>query len=137
MNIEKITHINLRKFSVYSKLVIILTKRTCNIICMITRLILFAKDCYVMIRAIHSRTHEIGRTCINSYILFVYMFLMDRSCYKASIRSHHESSHLCKNSHIRKTCRNHDLVKLFMNTFSDDSNIVWSLIRSIRNTYSA
>ena len=60
-----------RKHAVNGKLVIIFTKRACDIVHEIRRLLFFAQHGDVMIGAVNSRPHQIGHAGIEAGKLFV------------------------------------------------------------------
>ena len=105
MDIEIIPHLHLWQHTINGKLVVVLAKRTCHIILVVTWCIFLAQNCDVVICAIHCRTHQIDRTGIHADVLLIGMLLMNCLCYQRSIRSHHETSHLCVDGDICKTSR--------------------------------
>ena len=119
-----ITHIYLRQHSVDRKLITVLTETAGNIIHMVTRLVLLACHCNMMVCTVDSRTHQVRCTCIQTDILFENMFLMDGCCDQMSIRCQHKTSHLCKDSHITHTCRNKNLIVNLVNALTDDFDII-------------
>ena len=124
-----ITHINLRQHSVDCKLIAVLTETAGNIIHMITRRVLLACHCNMMISTIDGRTHQVCCAGIQTDIFFENVFLMDGCCDQMSIRRQHKTSHLCKDSHITHTCRNKNLIVNLVNTLTDDFDIIRCFIR--------
>ena len=134
MDHQIISHVNLRKITVNGKFIIVLTKRSCNVIQMIARLILLAKNGNMMISTVHSRTHQVYCTGIHADIFLVGMFLMDCLGYQAAIRSHHETSQLSVDCHISHSFRNKNFLVNLAHTLSDHTDIIRCLFRTIRNT---
>ena len=87
-----------------------------------------------MISTIHSRTHQIYCTGIYADILFMCMLLMDCFCDKAAIRSHHETAKLCIDRNITHSFRNKYFFINLAETLTDHTDIIWLLIRFIRNS---
>ena len=135
MDHQYISHINLRKHTIDCKFIIVLTQRSCHIIFVIARRIFFAHYCNVMVSSVHCRTHKVNRTCIYTNVFFMCMFLVDCSCNQASIRSHHETSHLCIDCDISHTCRYQYFFVYTADTITDRTNIIRLLIWFVRNTY--
>ena len=84
-----IADVNLWKHTVYGKFIIVLTKRTGDIVFVVAWCIFFAEDGNMMISTVHSRTHQIAGTSVQTNIFFVNMFLMNTFCYEIAIRSKH------------------------------------------------
>ena len=99
--------------------------------------IFFSHNCDVVVCPVHCRTHQIYRTCIHTDIFFVCMLFMDCCCNQTSVWSHHKTSKLGIDCHISHSCRNKNLFIDTANPFSDDTDIVWLLIRCIRNSDSS
>ena len=129
-----ISDVNLWKHTVYGKFIIVLAKRTGDIVFVVAWCIFFAEDSDMMISTVHSRTHQITGTSVQTNIFFVNMFLMNTFCYEIAIRSKHEAAKFCKDGYITKSCRHQDFLKLFADTFTDYCNIVWLFVRCIWNT---
>ena len=134
MDHKVIAHIDLRQLTVNCKLITILAKASRHIIYMITWRIFLAKNRNMMVCTVDGRTHQVGRTCIHSDVLLVNMLLMDCLGNKTSIRSEHESSHLGVDCNIPHTCRNKNFIISFMNALTDHMDIVWLLVRCIRDS---
>ena len=62
------------------------------------------------------------------------MLLMDCFCDKAAIRSHHETAKLCIDCNITHSGRNKYFFVYFADTLTDHTDIIWLLIRFIRNS---
>ena len=60
MNNQVIPHIHFGKHPVYSKLIVIFTKRPCHIVHMVARLIFLAQHGDVVVSAVHGRAHQVG-----------------------------------------------------------------------------
>jgi len=134
MDYKVIASFNLRKHSVDGKFIIVLAERTCYIIFMITWCILFSKNCDVMVSSIHSRTHQVYCTRIYTDVIFICLLLVNCLCNQCSVRSHHITAKLCKDCNISHTCRNKYFFVYLAYTFTDCINIIWLLIRSVRNS---
>ena len=104
---------------------------------MITWLILFAKDCDVMVCTIHSRSHEVDCTCVHSDVLLVCVLLMDSCCNQVSVRCQHETSELCEDSNITHSCWYENLLVYLSYTLADDHDVIWLLVRCVWDSYSA
>ena len=87
-----------------------------------------------MISTVHSRTHQITGTSVQTNIFFVNMFLMNTFCYEIAIRSKHKATKFSKDGYITKSCRYQDFLELFADTFTDYRNVVWLFVRCIWNT---
>ena len=105
VNYQKIAHVNLRKCPVHRKLIIVLAKRTDDVIYMICRSILLPHNGNVMVSTVHRWSHQIYRTRIHTDVLLVNVLLMDCSRNKAAIRCKHEASKLGKDCNLAKTIR--------------------------------
>ena len=88
----------------------------------------------MMISTIHRRTHQIYRTRIHTNVFFVGVLFVDCLCYQTAIRSHHKTAKFCVDRHITHACRNQNLIVYFLHAFSDHADVIWLLIRAIRDT---
>ena len=137
MNKQIVTLFDFRKLPVHREFVTIFTKWPCDIVQVIAGRIFFSQHCNMMVSTVDSRTHQIGSTGIGTNIFFVNMFLMNRLCHQRSIRSHHIPAKLCIKRHIPHVCRKKHLFIYLTDSFSDYPNIIWLLLRCIRNADSA
>ena len=104
---------------------------------MITRLVLLAHHSDVVVSAVHSRTHQVYRACVNTDVLLVGMLLVDRSCHESAVRSQHEAAKLCEERHIAHSCRNKNFLVNLSYALADDLDVVRLLVRSVRDSDSA
>ena len=136
MDKEIIAHIYLREHSVHCKLVVVLTERPRHVIFVCARFIFFPQDGNMMICTVHSRTHQIDRTGICTDIFFVSMLFMDRFCHQTAIWPQHITSKFGVNLHVAHSCRNQHFLIYPAHALADGINIIWLLIRSVRDAYS-
>ena len=87
-----------------------------------------------MISAVHCRTHKVNGTSVNTDIFLVCVLFVNCSSYKRTVRTHHKSAKFCAKFYITHSGRNKNFVKYLVNTLADNSNVVWLLVRSVRDT---
>ena len=135
MDIQDISHLNLRQHPIDCKLIIVLAKGSRYIILMVTGGIFLTHNRNMMISPVHSRSHKVNGAGIAANVLLVGMLLSDGRGNKGPVRSHHETAQLRINSHIRKPCRSEDLIINLVHRISDYPDIVLRLLRSIIYSY--
>ena len=133
MDHQIVSHIDLRKFPVNGKLIIILAQGTGHIVYVILRCIFLSEHRDMMVCPVHSGTHEICRTCIDSDIFLVDMLLMDRLCHQMAIRRQHKPAGFGENADISHARRNQYFLIYLTDTFTDHLDIISLLIGLIRN----
>ena len=104
---------------------------------MVTWLVLFSHNGNVMVSTIHSRTHQVYRTGIYTDVLLMCMFFVDGFCNKTAIRSHHETAKLCVDCNITHSFRNKNFLVNLADTLTDHADVIWLLIRFVRNSDTA
>ena len=137
MNNQIITHVNLWQLSVNCKFVIIFTKRTCNIVYMVARCIFFSRYRNMMVCTVHCRTHKVYRTRIDTDVFLVCMLFMNCFCNKAAVRCKHETSEFRINCNIAHAIWCQHFIINLVNAFTDNSNIIFFLIRLVCNADTA
>ena len=91
---------------------------------MITRSILLAEYCNVMISAVHSGTHEVCCASVNADVFLVDVLFVNSLGNERSERCEHESAHLGIDSDITHSCGNKDLIELLVYAFTDHLDVV-------------
>ena len=137
MDVEVISHLNLRKLAVNGELVVVLAEGSGHIINLVVWCVLFSKNGNLMVSAIHGRAHQIYRAGVHTNVFLIGMFLVDGLGYKSTVRSHNEASHLGIDGNISKSCRNQNLFVSRTNALTDGIDVVRGLVRTIRNSYAA
>ncbi|MPN50813.1 hypothetical protein SDC9_198452 [bioreactor metagenome] len=87
----------------------------------------------MVIRTVHGRTHEIGRTGVHSDIFLVDMLFMDGGGHKAAVRPKHETAQFGIDSHIAHACRYQCFFKCPAHALTDFFNIGRLLVRAVGN----
>ena len=112
MDEEQVALIDLRKHAVDCKLIVVFAEGTCHIVLVVAGLVLFSHNRDMMVSAVHSRTHQVYRACVNTDVLLVGMLLVDRSCHESAVRSQHEAAKKKKGGYEMDTYYNpEDLAK--------------------------
>ena len=134
---QYITFFNFRHHPVNGELIVVFTQTAGDVILMVTRLIFFAQNRNMMVRTIHSRTHQIGCAGIHTDILFVDVFFVKYRCDQPAIRCQHIPAHLGKQGHISHAFWHQDFLILLAHAFADFCNIIAALIGTVRNPNAA
>ena len=137
VNCDIVTDVNLRQHPVNGKFVVVLTQRTGHVILMIAGFVLLAQYGDVMVRTIHGRTHQVHSAGIHTDVFLVCMLFMNCFCNKAAVRCKHETSEFRINCNISHAIWCQHFIINLVNAFTDNSNIIFFLIRLVCNADTA
>ena len=123
MDNQGIPNTSLRQFTVLSKLVIVFTKRTCDIN-HLNITIWISHISNVVVGIVHCWAKQVNCRSINTNITSISILNMENLSNKESVWRCHETTKFSVNTDVPKIIWNKDFIKFSMNTFTDSSNIV-------------
>ena len=137
MDKEQIAHFNFREHTINGKFVVVFAQATGYVIFVVAGSIFFAHYGNVMVRTINRRTHQVSCTSVETNVFFVGVFFMNCFSNKSAIGSQHKATQFCEDFYITHTCRNENFFVSLAYAFANSKDIVFRLVRFVRNTDTA
>ena len=134
---QQITGLNLRQHPVHSKFVVVFAQGAGDVILVVAGGILFSHHRDMMVGPVHGGTHQIGCAGVDPHVLFISVFEVSGLCHQTAVGSQHKSAQLGKDGHITHAGRDQDLLVFPAHTLTDGGDVVFSLLRTVGDTYAA
>ena len=128
MDKDLISQLNFRKLPIHGELIVIFAEAAGDVIYMVGRGVFLAQHGDMVIGAIHSGTHEIGRTSVQTDIVLIDFFLMDSRSHQAAVRAGHKATQLRVDSDIAPAGGDENFLESLADALSNGENIVFLLV---------
>ena len=133
VDVQVVSHLNLREPAVDREFVIILAQGSGHIVNLVSGRILLAEHGDMVVSAVHGRAHQVRRAGVHADVLLVDVLLVDRLRDQAAVRSHHEPSHFGENAHVSHSMRHQDLIVHPVHSCPDLRDVSPIVLRTVGN----
>ena len=137
VDVEHVPDVDLGQHPVDGKLVVVLAQAAHHVVHVVAGGVLLAQHGDVVVSAVHSRAHQVGRAGVQTDVLLVDVLFVDGSCHQCAVGAGGEAAHLGKDGHIAHAGGHEDLLKLLAHALADGQDVVLGLLRAVGDAHAA
>ena len=126
-----VADVDLRQLAVDGKLIVVLAERARDVVDVVARFVLLARDRDVMVSAVHGRAHEVGHAGVEADVVLVGLLLVDSRRDEPASRARDGAAALRHHGDIAETFRHHHLVVELVDALADGFEVDRLFLRAV------